>query len=214
MSSPPVVTQKLNAPPGSSAAAVTYGVSDPPEEKASSMTLPAGNALSSSDVPMWRQEKQGAKCCGCCCDYRRAVIMIAVTTLFFSFFTVLGVILEWSFTGVSSPNIDNEIKEGLEKIEEGDKNVRMALFIVSTVTSIASLIGALKFNASLVACNVAGCLGKSFVTVYPAESVPWVLDLSLICFVIVTFVGGIILTVGNKDEVTALMKEEGIDNYS
>jgi len=30
----------------------------------------------------------------------------------------------------------------------------------------------------------------------------------------VTLVGGIILTVGNKDEVKALMKEEGIDNYS
>jgi len=159
--SSPDVTRKLDAPPGSSAAAVTYGVSDPPEEKASSIYVPAGNTLS-SDVPMWRQEKLGAKCCGCCCDYRRAVIMIAVMTLFFSFFTVLGVILEWSLPGVSSPNIDNEIKEGLEKIEEGDKNVRIALFVVSTVTSIASLIGALNFNASLVACNVIGYLGKSF----------------------------------------------------
>jgi len=137
-------------------------IRSPPEEKSSSVAVPPGNAQLSSDIPMWQRKKRGAKCCGCCCDYRRAVIMIAIMTLFFSFFTVPGVILDWSLPGVSSANIDNDIKEALEKIEEGDKNVRMALFIVSTVTSIASLIGAFNFNASLVACNVAGYIGKSF----------------------------------------------------
>jgi len=138
---PPVaVAQKLNAPPGS--AAVTYGVSAPPESTPV-VAIPAGNAPSS--VPMWQQEKLGGKCCGCCCDYRRAVIIIAILSL-----------ISAALSGILSQRVFGSAGGFLE----GDRNARIGLILFGVITSIASLIGALKFNIFLVGFNVVGYLGK------------------------------------------------------
>ena len=34
-------------------------------------------------------EKQGAKCCGCCCDYRRAVIITAIVGIVMNIFEII-----------------------------------------------------------------------------------------------------------------------------
>lgn len=44
----------------------------------------------SRNVSMNLQEKQGAKCCGCCCDYRRAVVVVAILWLILSIATLIG----------------------------------------------------------------------------------------------------------------------------
>jgi hypothetical protein len=143
------VAQKVTAPPGS--AAVTYGVAAPP---GSSVAIPAGNATSS--VPMWQQEKQGAKCCGCCCDYRRAVIVVAIIGIVFSVINVIT-ILTVSTIGATGAIDDDEV----EDVFKGTIAVSAALTGIALLTSVCGLIGALKFNIWLVAVDLVWMAGKN-----------------------------------------------------
>jgi hypothetical protein len=133
------VAQKVNAPPGSA----------PP---GSSVAIPAGNAASS--VPMWQQEKVGAKCCGCCCDYRRAVIVVAIIGIVFGVINVITLVTVSSigFTGAIE---DDQVKDVLK----GPVAVAAALTIISLLTSICGLFGALKYNIWLVAVQLGWMAG-------------------------------------------------------
>jgi len=205
---PPVaVAQKLNAPPGT--AAVTYGVSAPPGSTPV-VAVPAGNFQSSS-IPMWQQEKQGAKCCGCCCDYRRAVVMIAIITLILRESTIFGIVFYFSLPDASTQQTSNELTKLVDMINREDENIRMVLLGISTVTAIASLIGALKFNAHLVALKVVGYIGKYWSGHYLTTGGRRLNLLSFV-FVTFTFVGGIIIAVGNQGELKDIYAEEGY-NY-
>jgi len=136
------VAQKVSAPPGS--AAITYGVALPP---GSSVAIPAGNAASS--VPMWQQEKVGAKCCGCCCDYRRAVIVVTIIGI------VVGVMNLITILTVSAVGAAGAIED--DKVEEVYKDSApflAAFTAVALLASICGLVGALKFNTCLVAVDL------------------------------------------------------------
>jgi len=145
---PYVVPQQLDAPPRS--APVPYGVSAPPGSSAPVVAVPAGNALSS--VPMWQEEKLGAKCCGCCCDFRRALIIMAIISIISA---VVGV-----FSGT----------------------IPFWPAVVGIIPCIASLIGALKFNTCLVGFQVAANIGKywSGLAIILHTCIQWI-ELSLIC---------------------------------
>jgi len=174
---PPVaVAQKLNAPPGT--AAVTYGVSAPPGSTPV-VAVPAGNFQST--IPMQQQEKQGGTCCGCC-DFRRAVIIVAIISLIPSAILIFVTSSVFSRTSsVFSTDDDGVILYLL-----------MAVSIFNALTSIAALIGALKFNANLVALNVVGYLGKYWSGHYLTT---WGRGMNLLSFIFVTvtFVGIIVV---------------------
>jgi hypothetical protein len=141
------VAQKVTAPPGS--AAVTYGVAAPP---GSSVAIPAGNDTSS--VPMWQQEKQGAKCCGCCCDYRRAVIVVEIISIVFAVINVITIVTVSSIGATGAIN-DDEV----EDVFKGTIAVSAALTGIALLTSVCGLYGALKFNIWLVAVDVVWMAG-------------------------------------------------------
>jgi hypothetical protein len=65
------VAHKVNDPPG------TTGLTAQPGS--SVVTIPAG--YDASGVPIWQQQNQGAECCGCCCDFRRAVIFVSIISI-------------------------------------------------------------------------------------------------------------------------------------
>ena len=137
------VAQKVDTPPGS--AAITYGVS-----------IPAGNATtSSSDVPMWQQKKVGAKCCGCCCDYRRAVIIVEIISIVFAIISIIN-LMTFSSIGFTGPVQDDHV----EDIIEQSVTASAVLIVISLLTSICGLFGALKFSIWLVAVDLVWRVGK------------------------------------------------------
>lgn len=129
---------KVSAPPGSSAIAVA---------------IPAGNA--STSVPMWQQEKQGAKCCGCCCDYRRAVIVLAIINICVSLGYVITALAAASIPGTNMNLDDDEIIA----IWEDGVRTQSILAVISLAVSILTLVGALKYNIYLVAIDILWIIG-------------------------------------------------------
>jgi hypothetical protein len=155
------VAQKVDAPPGS--AGVIYGVAAPP---GSSVAIPAGNATSSlpmlnehlltaTSVPMWQQKKEGAKCCGCCCDYRRAVIVLAIIRIVFAVINIITVVTFSSIVFAGAVEDDQ-----VEDISKGNVGIAAALIGIGLLTSICGLVGALKFNIWLVAVDLVWMAGK------------------------------------------------------
>lgn len=140
----PLKKSSVTAPPGSSVMA-------PPGS--SSVTVPAGNA--SSNIPMWQQEKQGAKCCGCCCDYRRAVIIIAIVTVCISLASII-VIAATASIPAANVQIDDDVVLGI--YEDSFQN-QLIFSCVSLVCSICALVGANKYSIPLVGINVAWYIG-------------------------------------------------------
>ncbi len=113
------------------------------------VTVPQGSAATSG-IPMWQQEKQGAKCCGCCCDYRRAVIIIAII---FICIAVISIILTVAAVSVPSYSIEIVDSAVLELWDEFLK--RAAIFYVfGLFFSISSLVGPHNFNVMLIAVNI------------------------------------------------------------
>lgn len=43
-------------------------------------------------IPIWEQPRQGATCCGCCCDFRRAVIILSSVLIGTGAFTLFSLI--------------------------------------------------------------------------------------------------------------------------
>ncbi len=121
----------------------------------STMTIPAGDT--SSSVPMWQQEKQGAKCCGCCCDYRRAVIAVAIISICVGIGTVMLLIAAASMPAYATSNIDDD--QVLEILNDG-LSYQAILSAIFLVTAICALVGALKFNIWLVSVNLVWYIGK------------------------------------------------------
>eukprot|EP00934_Nitzschia_sp_Nitz4_P000105 Nitzschia sp. Nitz4//scaffold109_size72162//39281//39898//NITZ4_005849-RA/size72162-processed-gene-0.14-mRNA-1//1//CDS//3329532772//105//frame0 len=107
------------------------------------------NLSSSSNVRMRDQPKQGALCCGCCCDYRRAVIVMNIITILFSLGTILTVLDVVSFREFI--NFDDDQVE-----EIWDDSIKKAgiYAAISIVCSICALVGANKFNMYLVLVNI------------------------------------------------------------
>jgi hypothetical protein len=139
------VAVAVAAPPGSI-------VSAPPGS--AKVAIPDGNAA--VGVPMWQQAKQGAKCCGCCCDYRRAVIILAVINLVISIIYIILVITAASIPGVEI-NIDDD---AAVEIYEDSLRMQSILYGITIFASLCALFGAMKYNIVLVGVNVLWYIGK------------------------------------------------------
>lgn len=128
----------VTAPPGSSV------MSPPGANTSKSLAVPAGN--SSSNIPMWQQEKQGAKCCGCCCDYRRAVIVIAIVNICLALGSIIVSLV------AASPSVATQFDDDTLLEILNDSARTQAIFSgVSMFCSICALVGANKYNIPLVA---------------------------------------------------------------
>jgi len=136
------------SPPGATVVTVPPGASN-----TTAFAVPAGD---SGDLPMWRQEKLGAKCCGCCCDYRRAVIVIAVITICICLGYIIVV-----FTAASVPTAGTTITDDqVQKLYDHTLKVQAILYIVSLFCSICALVGAIKYSILPVALNAVWYLGN------------------------------------------------------
>jgi len=110
----------------------------------------AGTGGNTSGVPIYEQEKQGAKCCGCCCDYRRAVIVINIIFIIIGVMNILGTITNSQIIRNGQDFNDDAVEDKLK-----DMNVLNSIFIgLGLAASIASLVGAVSYNIYLVAVNV------------------------------------------------------------
>jgi len=139
------VTSSVTVPPGSS-------VARPPG--AVGVAIPMGAA--NTNVPMWQQAKQGAKCCGCCCDYRRAVIVLAIINICISIGYLIFILAAASIPG-AQVNVDDD---AVMTTVEGNVPIQAALYGVSLFCSICALVGANKFNIPLVAINTLWYVGS------------------------------------------------------
>lgn len=139
-----------------------HGVCSP---ASSTMAIPAGNTDSS--VPMWQQEKQGAKCCGCCCDYRRAVIAVAIISICVGIGTVMLIIAAASMPAYATSNIDDD--QVLEVLNDG-LSYQAILSAIFLFTAICALVGALKFNIWLVSVNLVWYIGKLLVSSFDNQT--------------------------------------------
>ncbi len=133
-----VAVAVVMAPPGSA-------VVKPPGSGA--VTVSSGDAHSS--MPMWQQEKQGAKCCGCCCDYRRAVIILAVISICVNLATVILFLAAIS-TPTTSVNVDDDVALA---IYDDSLTTQIVVSGISLACSICALVGAKIYNIPLVAIN-------------------------------------------------------------
>jgi len=122
------------------------GLAAPP---GSAATIPAGDA-----VPMWQQEKLGAKCCGCCCDYRRALMVVAsigITLIVISFIVALNAISAAS-SAASSYGVEDSADYSVEIV--------VIVSFLGVSASVCALVGAVRFNIWLVVVNVVWLSGK------------------------------------------------------
>ena len=103
------------------------------------VAIPVEDTSSSSNVPMWQQEKQASICCGCCCDYRMAVICLASIR-----FVIL--VITSSFFIVDTQEWSPEL----------------FLSIVYTSMSIFSWVGAMKYSICLIVIDLLWCVGKYY----------------------------------------------------
>ena len=129
-------------------------------------------------VPMEDHPRQGALCCGCCCDFRRAVIVINALSI------VFGVISTLVAFG-SSASIHNETYDAddvLQLDNDRDSAIQYGIaagiiLAISVVFNIVGLVGAIKYNIYMVGANMVWLI-VSFVVAVLIER-KWLEDSSL-----------------------------------
>jgi hypothetical protein len=101
-----------------------------------------------SGVAMHVEQKEGAICCGCCCDYRRAVIIGNSFFIGFALFTMLvqsaaPALIEETFT-------DDEFVGDVSAVLDEYFVVRIMFLGVAILTSIVAIGGAVHYKFWLV----------------------------------------------------------------
>jgi len=135
---------------------------------------PAAMAINMRD-----QEKQGAKCCFCCCDYRRAVVAISVV---FIVFEIISIIL--IATGSAATLVTREMNDlNLTQEEKDNLDDLGTLGIVSIVLSVIflgcnifALCAALKYSVCMLSTMVIVILIQFGFNVYNA----WALQTEIV----------------------------------
>jgi hypothetical protein len=117
-----------------------------------SIFIPTTNhtpAAAVADTPLHSQTKQGAKCCGCCCDYRRAVIIV---NLIFIILYITNVIL-YTDGNQALWRLDLD-DDGLLDVVEDTYRQLAILYGVGLFASIVAIVGACRYNVYMVGFNV------------------------------------------------------------
>jgi hypothetical protein len=119
---------------------------------------PAAGATAVADTPMHSETKQGAKCCGCCCDYRRAVIIV---NLIFIILYITNVIL-YTDGNQALWRLDLD-DDGLLDVVEDTYRQLAILNGVGLFASIVAIVGACRYNVYMVGFNILYIIA-SFIT--------------------------------------------------
>jgi hypothetical protein len=119
------------------------------EKEATATAVAIASPTANSGTPMRQQEKQGAKCCGCCCDYRRATIAISIISIILGMAALVEALA--AIASVALLNVNDD--EVLSRLEDGQKQSAI-LTGVGIVTWICALVGAMKYTVPLIAINV------------------------------------------------------------
>jgi hypothetical protein len=103
-----------------------------------------------ADTPMHSQMKQGAKCCGCCCDHRRAVIILNIILIVFGILSVIGY-----SQGAQSIGQGFELDDdGLNDIVKDAYRQGAILNGVGVFAGIVAVVGAYRYNVYMVGFNI------------------------------------------------------------
>jgi len=112
---------------------------------------PAAMAINMRD-----QEKQGAKCCFCCCDYRRAVVAISVI---FIIFYVISIIL--IATGSAATFVTRNVNDNLTQEQKDDLDelgtvgiISIVVYVIFFFCNIWALCAALKYSVCMLSTMV------------------------------------------------------------
>jgi hypothetical protein len=95
--------------------------------------------------------KLGDKCCGCCCDTRRATIILSILGLTFSALNVVALIGAEAIREKTHEKIDDDI---LIDTVEKTYFIQAILESIEIFTSLACLIGGIKYNIYLVGVHI------------------------------------------------------------
>jgi hypothetical protein len=123
------------------------------EEKESTMGKEMEVAVAAtSDVT---GEKQGAKCCGCCCDYRRAVVVIAIIDIVV--YVIVCVLIAvgtgigtYYFGQIGDDDLVTAGQIGIGVIG----GVTAALYGVAALGGVFKLFAALKYNICMLVTTI------------------------------------------------------------
>mmetsp|Transcript_133467 Transcript_133467/g.198389 ORF Transcript_133467/g.198389 Transcript_133467/m.198389 type:complete len:212 (-) Transcript_133467:161-796(-) len=146
----------------------------------SGTTIPSGGA---PGVAMHLQPKQGAKCCGCWCDYRRAVIVIAIVFIILSVIALVGALSSFAIPGSAININDDEVLE----VWEDNLKTQAILNGISLFFSACALAGARQYNIYLVGSNI--------------------------IWLIVQWIVGIFLSIANLDDVNTVKDDDLFVEY-
>jgi len=109
-----------------------------------------------AEMAMRDQGKQGAKCCFCCCDYRRAVVAISIVYIVFY---VIDIIL--IATGSAATLVTRNVNDNLTQEQKDDLEVLGTLGIVAIVFDVIflffqiwALCAALKYSVCMLSTMV------------------------------------------------------------
>jgi len=101
------------------------------------------------------ESKRGGLCCFCCCDYRRAVIIMAILSIIFGIIGLATYTYQASgvINAIDVINDDGDGKRLADAFDEYNR-VTLVLFIISLITSLSALAGAIIYNKFMVAVHV------------------------------------------------------------
>jgi len=109
-----------------------------------------------AEMAMRDQEKQGAKCCFCCCDYRRAVVAISVVYIVFYIIDIILVATGSAATLVTRNVMDDLTQEQKDDLDElGTLGiVALVLEVIFLFCQIWALCAALKYSVCMLSTMV------------------------------------------------------------
>jgi len=138
---------------------------DESEVKIAAVAIPVADA---AELAMKDQEKQGAKCCFCCCDYRRAVVAMSIGYIIYH---IIMIIL--SATGSVGSFIVHDVFDDFTEEDQDNLEALGVALIVSIIVSaiflifnIWTLCAALWYNTCMLSTNVILILIQLGFTIY------------------------------------------------
>jgi len=107
-------------------------------------------------MAMRDQEKQGAKCCFCCCDYRRAVVAISVIFIVVYIINIILVATGSAATFVTRNVNDNLTQEQKDDLDElGTVGIiSIVVYVIFFFCNIWALCAALKYSVCMLSTMV------------------------------------------------------------
>jgi len=98
------------------------------------------------------EAKRGGLCCFCCCDYRGAVIIMMIVSIISAISSLCTYTSQ--FDGVYDVVDDDGVEKSLEDAFDEYNRVSLVLLVISLITYVSALAGAILYNKFMVAVYV------------------------------------------------------------